>query len=113
MIVMALLHVSFYSGTLERETQMDVILPEATRGLIGMKGTAARQCRTLYLLHGMSDDQTTWQRRTSIERYAAAYGLAVVMPTTELGWYTDMYRGEKYFTFITRELPACAATCFP
>ena len=103
---MALLHVNFYSRTLERETQMDVILPEAAKKLIGMEGVATRQCRTLYLLHGMSDDQTTWQRRTSIERYAAAYGLAVVMPTTELGWYTDMYRGEKYFTFITRELPA-------
>lgn len=81
MIAMALLHVNFYSRTLERETQMDVILPEAAKKLIGMEGVAARQCKTLYLLHGMSDDQTIWQRRTSIERYAATYGLAVVMPT--------------------------------
>lgn len=81
---MALLHVNFYSRTLERETQMDVILPEAAKKLIGMEGVATRQCKTLYLLHGMSDDQTVWQRRTSIERYAAAYGLAVVMPTTDL-----------------------------
>lgn len=88
---MALLHVNFYSRTLERETQMDVILPEAAKKLIGMEGVATRQCKTLYLLHGMSDDQTVWQRRTSIERYAAAYGLAVVMPTTDLGWYTDRY----------------------
>ena len=110
---MALLHVNFYSRTLERETQMDVILPEAAKKLIGMEGVATRQCKTLYLLHGMSDDQTIWQRRTSIERYAAAYGLAVVMPTTDLGWYTDMYRGDKYFAFITRELPAVCRDLFP
>ena len=113
MIVMALLHVSFYSRTLERETQMDVILPEAAKGLIGMNGAAAPQCPTLYLLHGMSDDQTIWQRRTSIERYAAPYGLAVVMPSVDLGWYTDMYRGDPYFTFITRELPAVCRDLFP
>lgn len=110
---MALLHVNFYSRTLERETQMDVILPEAAKKLIGMEGVATRQCKTLYLLHGMSDDQTIWQRRTSIERYVAAYGLAVVMPTTDLGWYTDMYRGDKYFAFITRELPAVCRDLFP
>ncbi len=34
----------------------------------------------LYLLHGLSDDHTAWLRYTSIERYAAARGLAVVMP---------------------------------
>ena len=37
MIAMALLHVNFYSRTLERETQMDVILPEAAKKLIGME----------------------------------------------------------------------------
>ena len=110
---MALLHVTFYSGTLEREVQMDVVLPETAKGLIGMVGVAGRQCKTLYLLHGMSDDQTIWQRRTAIERYAAAYGLAVVMPCTDLGWYTDMYRGDRYFTFITRELPAVCRDLFP
>ena len=35
---------------------------------------------TLYLLHGLSDDHSTWMRRTSIERYATELGLAVVMP---------------------------------
>ena len=42
---MALLHVNFYSRTLERETQMDVILPEAAKKLIGMEGVATRQCK--------------------------------------------------------------------
>ena len=78
---MALLHVDFFSDVLGMCTAMDVILPETTRGQIGMEGQASEtHWKTLYLLHGMSDDHTIWQRRTSIERYASAKGIAVVMP---------------------------------
>ena len=85
---MALLHVDFFSDALGMCTAMDVILPEKTRGQIGMEGQAGEgRWKTLYLLHGMSDDHTIWQRRTSIERYVADKALAVVMPTTHLGWY--------------------------
>ncbi len=87
---MALLHVAFHSVTLRMEMRMDVVLPEDARGQIGMDSRRRAVCPTLYLLHGMSDDHTIWQRRTAIERYAAGCGLAVVMPSTHLGWYTDM-----------------------
>lgn len=111
---MALLHVDFFSDALGMCAEMDVILPEATRGLIGMNGKEAiGKVPTLYLLHGMSDDHTIWQRRTSIERYATEAGIAVVMPSTHLGWYTDMYRGHKYWTYITQELPAICHSFFP
>ena len=111
---MALLHVDFFSDALGMCTAMDVILPEKTRGQIGMEGRGAEgKCPTLYLLHGMSDDHTIWQRRTSIERYVADKGLAVVMPTTHLGWYTDMYIGYKYWTFISQELPEICRRFFP
>ena len=111
---MALLHVDFFSDVLGMCTQMDVILPEKTRGQIGMEGrTAEGPWKTLYLLHGMSDDHTIWQRRTSIERYAADKGVAVVMPTTHLGWYTDMRMGFNYFTYITGELPEICRRFFP
>ncbi len=93
---------------------MDVILPEQTRGQIGMEGhRTGDKYPVLYLLHGMSDDHTIWQRRTSIERYAADYGIAVVMPTTQLGWYTDMHMGFKWWTFISDELPQICHAFFP
>ena len=111
---MALLHVDFFSDVLGMCTQMDVILPEQTTGQIGMEGKRGDgKYPTLYLLHGMSDDHTIWQRRTSIERYAADYGIAVVMPTTQLGWYTDMHMGYKWWTFISSELPAICRSFFP
>ncbi len=111
---MALTHVDFFSDTLGMCVEMDVILPENTSGQIGMEGVGgAGKWKTLYLLHGMSDDHTIWQRRTSIERYAADKGICVVMPSTQLGWYTDMYIGQKWFTYISEELPSICRSFFP
>lgn len=59
---------------------------------------------TLYLLHGMTDDHTIWQRRTSIERYADEKCIAVVMPSTSLGFYANTHAGERYFDYISGEL---------
>ena len=110
---MALLHTDFYSESLGMCMQVDVILPEETHGQIGMEGKAADTYPTLYLLHGMSDDQTIWQRRTSIERYAAEKGIAVVMPGVHLSWYTDMKLGFRYWTYVSEELPRLCRMMFP
>ena len=110
---MALLHMDFFSNVLGMCVEADVILPEATDGQIGMEGEAGDSYPTLYLLHGMSDDHTIWQRRTSIERYVSTRNLAVVMPSTHLAWYTDTAYGLDYFTYITQELPAVCRRFFP
>lgn len=111
---MALLHVDFFSDVLGMCTQMDVILPERTRGQIGMEGKRGDgKYPTLYLLHGMSDDQTIWQRRTSIERYAAPLGLAVVMPAVSLSCYANMAHGRRYYDYVANELPEIMRGMFP
>ena len=111
---MALLHVNFFSEVLGMSTQMEVILPQEAHAQIGMGSNAEQgKWKVLYLLHGLSDDHTIWQRRTSIERYAADLPLAVVMPTTHRGWYTDMRCGFKWFTYISQELPKVCAAFFP
>ena len=111
---MALLHVDFFSDVLGMSMNMDVLLPQQTQGQIGMEGRAAQgKYKTMYLLHGMSDDQTIWQRRTSIERYVSSLGIAVVMPTTHLGFYTDTTYGMRYWTFLSQELPKICREFFP
>jgi putative tributyrin esterase len=111
---MALIHCDFFSDVLGLSTAMTVILPQATSGQIGMSGTVvADKHPTLYLLHGMSDDHTTWLRRTSIERYVAPLGLAVVMPAVHRSFYTDMVHGYRYWTFISEEVPSLARAFFP
>ena len=111
---MALMHVNFFSDVLGMGMDMDVLIPQKTNNQIGMKGNAASgRYKTVYLLHGMSDDQTTWMRRTSIERYVSELGIAVVMPTTHLGFYTDTQYQMKYWTFISEELPRICREFFP
>lgn len=111
---MALMQVRFFSDVLGISTSMTVILPETTHGQIGMKGHSSNGLHpTLYLLHGMSDDDTIWLRRTSIERYVSNLGLAVVMPQVDLSFYTDMAEGNRYWTFISEELPAKCRSFFP
>lgn len=111
---MAFLECHFFSESLGLSCSMNVILPQATRGQIGMKGSVrAKKHPVLWLLHGMSDDHTIWSRRTSIERYAADKGLAVIMPAANLSWYRNMAAGPAYDTFLGDELPAIARSFFP
>lgn len=110
---MALIHCDFFSEMLGVSTSMCVILPQQTSTQIGMASTASRASHpTLYLLHGLSDDHTIWQRRTCIERYVAEMGLAVVMPAVGRSWYTDMAHGLAYWSFVSEELPALARSFF-
>lgn len=111
---MAFMDCHFFSESLGVSASMHVILPQSTTGQIGMESNVIKKKHpTLFLLHGLSDDHTIWMRRTSIERYAAAYGLAVVMPAVNRSFYTDMAFGYKYWTFISEELPALARSFFP
>jgi S-formylglutathione hydrolase FrmB len=61
--------------------------------------------KVLYLLHGLGDDATAWQRYTSIEPVAAGYGLVVVMPSAGRSFYIDQPNGQAYFSYLTEELP--------
>ncbi len=111
---MALINCDFFSEVLGLSTSMCVILPQNTKNQIGMKGSSSKdKYPVLYLLHGLSDDHTIWQRRTSIERYVADKGIAVIMPNAGRSFYTDMDHGYNYFTFLTEELPEIARAFFP
>ena len=111
---MAFLQVDFFSDVLGMSMQMHVLLPQKTSKQIGLSGIRKDgKYPTLYLLHGMSDDHTIWMRRTSIERYASELGIAVVMPSTHLGWYTDMKHGLPYWTYLSKELPQICRSFFP
>lgn len=104
---MALIELKFFSQSLGMQAEAYVVMPQkSTVGEIGIGGKSeSEEYKCLYLLHGLSDDHSIWLRRTSIERYAADYGICVVMPCGARSFYTDMKYGMKYFTYITEELP--------
>jgi putative tributyrin esterase len=108
---MILTEVNFFSEFLTLRCTMRVILPQ--RSLADAQKKRPPKYRTLYLLHGYSDDHTAWQRWTSIERYVEGFNLAVVMPAVNLSFYTDMVHGGKYWQFISEEVPVVARDLFP
>ncbi|WP_433619113.1 alpha/beta hydrolase [Dactylosporangium sp. CA-139114] len=101
---MARIRCDFSSDALGVGTSMTVLLPE--------QATSHAEFPTLYLLHGLSDDDTAWTRFTSLERYAAERQIAIVMPQVERSFYTDEVWGRPYWTFISEELPRTARRLF-
>jgi S-formylglutathione hydrolase FrmB len=61
----------------------------------------------------LSDNYSSWERKTSIERYAKEYEIAVVMPEVHRSFYTDMAVGYPYWTFLSQELPKMMEYYFP
>ena len=110
---MALITCHFFSDALRVSTAMSVLLPEPATGQIGMGGTDSdAPPPVLYLLHGLSDDETIWTRRTSIERYVSELGLSVLMPRAGRSFYQDEAYGSAYWTFLSEELPALVQRFF-
>ncbi|WBL14646.1 alpha/beta hydrolase [Sutcliffiella sp. NC1] len=105
---MAVLRCDFFSEALGLSTSMTVILPQQPFH----NREVGEKFPTLYLLHGYSDDDTIWTRRTSIERYVDGLGLAVVMPQVHHSYYTDMVHGHRFWTFLSEELPPVARSFF-
>lgn len=93
---MIYLQMHLHSKTLKKSVELNVLLPQNING---------ESYKTLWLLHGLTDDHTAWMRFSSIERYAEQAGIAVVMPNADRSWYTNTAYDAKYKTFITHELP--------
>lgn len=99
---MAFCELKYSSSALGKMTAANVILPENQSGPFAV----------LYLLHGLSDDHSAWQRRSSIERYVANLPLIVVMPDGGRSFYCDAEKGAAYETAIARDLVNYIDTVF-
>ncbi len=60
----------------------------------------------VYLLHGLTGHYDNWFDRSKLADHAAPYGLIIVTPEGNDGWYTDSASvpSEKYETYIVEEL---------
>ena len=100
---MSFCNVSWFSNTLGKHVQMNVILPDSGKGPFA----------TFYLLHGLSDDYTIWHRRTRIEAYVSGKPIIVVMPDGYRGFYTNANDGPAYFNYMTKDLVEFVDRTFP
>lgn len=97
-----LLEMNFCSAELGKDTNVSIIIPE----------NAPKPYKVIWLLHGLSGDNTQWLRYTSVERLANEYKVAVVMPSCDRGWYVNTAAGANYFDYVTKELPERCRSVF-
>lgn len=108
---MASIHIEYRSEVLQMERQVNVIYPDQSSLEETERGD--QDIPVLYLLHGMGGNENSWQKRTNIERLVRHSNLIIVMPSTDLGWYTDTAYGLKYYKAIAEELPEVLYNFFP
>ena len=93
---MALIELDFRSQALGYHEELMVMLPDRAPD---------KPYPVLWAFHGAGGDCSEWLRFSSVERYAAKRGFAVVLPTVSNGHGMDMAHGMKYFTMLSKELP--------
>jgi putative tributyrin esterase len=98
---MAYCELRFSSGSLEKRESMNVLLPDGGDGPFPV----------LYLLHGLSDDYTIWQRQTSIERYVAGLPMIVAMPDGRRSFYCNTPT-ERYEDHISKDVVGAVDRAF-
>lgn len=104
----------FFSNALGHTVSVQVVLPEIKNAQMRLPQFAAgTRFPTLWLLHGLGDDDTVWLRRAGVERLANNFGVALVMPAVDRSFYADMTYGGQYWTYLTQELPARMRFTFP
>ena len=106
---MAVLELTYRSNVLDFDQNLTVMLPEPSNlSLMDRDGPLVTEFPVLYLLHGYSDDHTSWLRRSSVERYLTMdfnKPLVIVCPSVQNSFYEDMVHGWRYYTYLTEEVP--------
>lgn len=105
---MALIQADLYSESLKRKTTVYVVLP------MDIKTNISEKVPTLYLLHGLLDNHTSWIINSRIQQLAEERGIAVVMPSGENSFYVDQAIPNNNFgTYIGKELVELTRKMFP
>ncbi|MBO1199872.1 esterase family protein [Staphylococcus simiae] len=95
---MAYISMNYSSPTIGMHQNLTAILPEDQSFFD--PNQEAKPLKTLMLLHGLSSDETTYMRYTSIERYANEHQIAIIMPNVDHSAYTNMVYGHSYYDYI-------------
>jgi S-formylglutathione hydrolase FrmB len=106
---------------------IDVIIPGVTSTEAEEKGVSHKvryKYPVLYLLHGSCNDYSTWERYTSIERYAEERRIAIVTFSAENNMYVNLSNVRKaeknewikdpdYEKLLIDEIPDFVTSMFP
>jgi putative tributyrin esterase len=105
---MALIRIDHYPETIQVNTPVYLILPDPE----DLQARPLPQVPVLWLLHGLSDDASAWQRYTNLETLARELNFAAILPTGGRSMFADQANGQAYFTYLMEELPAYLEALF-
>lgn len=100
---MAVIRMTKSSVSLGKRTHINIFVPDQLK-----EGT-----KTLYLLHGLSDNNDDWFNNTQLVRAVANRNLVVVCPDGGKSFYSNMKSNYNYFDYIAKELPEYIEKLFP
>jgi S-formylglutathione hydrolase FrmB len=103
--IMAIIRWQFFSQILKLHTSLTLSLPEHIE--------PSAHLPILYLLHGGTENATTWLRETDLEAISKQFHLVTASIDGMSSAYVDMYHGGRYFTYLTQELPELLPSRFP
>src|SRR3974377_205804 len=102
---MAFARINYFSRSLQKASSVSVVFPDDP--------AIPRPWSVFYLLHGLSDDDTIWMRRPSIERYVEGRALVVVMPDGGRGVCTHAAGGYAYDGARSKDVGGLIDRTFP
>ncbi|OYO42784.1 S-formylglutathione hydrolase FrmB [Lachnotalea glycerini] len=116
---MACMQCHYYSSSLKHTVEVNVIVPtpegneQITDSNVQKSYCYEKGLPVVYLLHGAFGNYSSFLRFSNIERYVQKHRCVAVMASADNSFYQDMYHGNSYYTFFTKELPAFITNVFP
>ncbi len=105
---MSIINIEFFSGALLRPVSFRVFLPNDVRippSELASNPHYQRPAKTLFLLHGYTNNSGEWFYGSSARYLAEKYNLALVCPNGENGFYLNGgATGSRYCDFVGQEL---------
>ncbi|MBR0137984.1 MAG: hypothetical protein IJM15_06195 [Erysipelotrichaceae bacterium] len=108
---MAFAELTMRSTVLRMDVKVSVIIPENRRDYT--KNDPDKKYKSLYVLHGTSEDNSTWLNSSNLYLFARDLDLFVFFPSGYNMCYVDTKFGFLMHTYLTEELPARMAQIFP
>ena len=101
---MAVINVNFFSMNLLHDMDVTVVLPD--------KIDKGEKLKCVWLYHGGSGDHVDWLYHVRLTDYVNERHFAAVLPTVHESCFVDMNIGNKYGTYVGKELPLAIWTMF-
>ncbi len=95
---MAVITQTIFSMYLAHEMDVTVVLPDEIAD--------GEKLKCVWLYHGGSGDHVDWLYHTRLVDYVNEIHFAAVLPNVHESCFVDMNIGDKYGTYVARELPS-------